>query len=285
MVQVLIALAFTAKVPSIAVLDMVDLTGDQASLAKQLTQVVVTEVANDADLKVVSSGEIAQVLGYERQRELMGCKDDSCVTELAGALGVDFLMMAQLGKIGSRYRIDIRIADAKRASLLGSAGDFVANIDGVADATIHLTQKVLVESRLGRSPSNTNTASAAPNLLAPVQVASQPDRRAASAAVAPDVTAAAPPHTSAYVSWGIAGGLVVAAAAATAFTVATYNKASNPSDANYVSDAKPLAVSAPLADGLWAGALVAGGLGAYFYFTAAPATSGSGGEVGAGGRF
>ena len=43
-----------------------------------------------ADIRVMTSGEVAQVIGLERQKQLLGCSETgaSCMAELAGALTV-----------------------------------------------------------------------------------------------------------------------------------------------------------------------------------------------------
>lgn len=46
-------------------------------------------------LKVMTGRDIGAVLGLERQKQLLGCMDDStsCSAELAGALGVGALVV------------------------------------------------------------------------------------------------------------------------------------------------------------------------------------------------
>src|SRR5438309_267107 len=54
-------------------------------------------------LKVTSRSEMQALLGLERQKELMGCSDEStasCLAELAGALGADGVLTGTLGKVG-----------------------------------------------------------------------------------------------------------------------------------------------------------------------------------------
>src|SRR3990172_8953663 len=44
----------------------------------------------DQGLEVTSPRELTALLGLERQRQLLGCEDDSsCLIEIAGAIGVD----------------------------------------------------------------------------------------------------------------------------------------------------------------------------------------------------
>src|SRR5438045_2465034 len=56
-------------------------------------------------IQVTTKGEIASLLGFERQRQLLGCSTDqaSCLAELAGALGVDGLISGSIARFGSGY--------------------------------------------------------------------------------------------------------------------------------------------------------------------------------------
>jgi hypothetical protein len=68
----------------------------------------------EAGLSVISQEAIASLVGFERQKALLGCSDQSasCVAELAGALGVDGLVVGSLGKFGGEYAVTIKIISA-----------------------------------------------------------------------------------------------------------------------------------------------------------------------------
>ncbi|MEW5742753.1 MAG: hypothetical protein AB1938_27805 [Myxococcota bacterium] len=67
------------------------LTFSSASMAESLRA---------AGLEVVTAQDIATVLGLERQRQLLGCGDEStsCMTELANALGCDATLVVNLAR-------------------------------------------------------------------------------------------------------------------------------------------------------------------------------------------
>ena len=50
------------------------------------------ELAKAPDLQVTSEAQLQAVLGFERQRALLGCAAESCGAELAGAIGADILL-------------------------------------------------------------------------------------------------------------------------------------------------------------------------------------------------
>ena len=75
-----------------------------------------------AGAKVTSDREISAVLGLERKRQLMGCPEGStqCMTELAGALGVDALVVGDIAKLQSSYQVNVKLISVKNTELLAA---------------------------------------------------------------------------------------------------------------------------------------------------------------------
>jgi hypothetical protein len=63
-----------------------------------------------SELRVTTSRDIAQLLGLERQRQLLGCDAQSsqCLAELAGALGVDVVVSGNIAKSESGFIASVR---------------------------------------------------------------------------------------------------------------------------------------------------------------------------------
>lgn len=67
----------------------------------------------DRGIRVTTKGDMAQVLGVERQRQLIGCStENSCLAELAGALGVASLLSGTVAKTESGYVSTLKVIDA-----------------------------------------------------------------------------------------------------------------------------------------------------------------------------
>jgi TolB-like protein len=252
-VAVVLALALGAHKPKVAVLDVQDITTGQAEHARLLTQIITGELSRDGSLDVVSSSQIRDMLGFEKQKQLLGCNEGSCLAEIGGALGVDYLLVGQLGKIGSRFRLDLSLIDQKKARTAATRGDFLpANEDALADATVAMVNDVLAKAGL---------------------------RDSASAALAVHQSSAVGvSHTGAYVTFGVAAALLAGAGVMQVMTNGAYHDM-----VDHKVDHPELKWMSPLTDALWVGSAVAAGLGTYLYFSAS--ASGSGGEVAVGGHF
>lgn len=64
----------------------------------------------DQGLQVMSAQDIAVVLGAERQRQLLGCADESnCMVELGAALGAEHLLSGAIAKLENSYVVSLRV--------------------------------------------------------------------------------------------------------------------------------------------------------------------------------
>lgn len=65
-------------------------------------------------LKVVTSSDIQNILGLERQRELLGCAEGtSCTAELIGALGADGLLVGEVARVGSQLQVNLKVVSGR----------------------------------------------------------------------------------------------------------------------------------------------------------------------------
>lgn len=71
-------------------------------LAQQLTE---------RGVQVSTARQIAALLGVEKQKQLLGCSEDSssCMTELASALGADGVLLGDLGRLGDRFQVNVKV--------------------------------------------------------------------------------------------------------------------------------------------------------------------------------
>lgn len=65
----------------------------------------------DRGFDVVSSTDIAAALGLERQKQLVGCTDSNCLAEIGGALGVDFMVLSQVGGLDNDTLLVLKLID------------------------------------------------------------------------------------------------------------------------------------------------------------------------------
>ncbi|MBK7860338.1 MAG: hypothetical protein IPJ65_17350 [Archangiaceae bacterium] len=89
-------------VPALKVVNLDEKLGDfyASHLAQQLSY---------RGINTITATEIAALLGLERQRQLLGCSDDSCKGDLMASLGVDGLLVGSVTRLDKSYQLDVRI--------------------------------------------------------------------------------------------------------------------------------------------------------------------------------
>lgn len=84
--------------PRLAVPDFQTTAGNEP-LAAMLAGSVATEIDRTGLFTVTTSDQVRALLSLERQRQLLGCSDDSCTSNIASQLGVDYLLNGRLSRL------------------------------------------------------------------------------------------------------------------------------------------------------------------------------------------
>ena len=101
------------------VLDLEAGNGVAKELAQVLSEAAVADVRQVAQGKVMGSNELRTLMDFEKQRNLLGCKDDTgCYTEIGNALGAKEIVTGSLSKVGDRYLLLMRRVDVSHSAVL-----------------------------------------------------------------------------------------------------------------------------------------------------------------------
>jgi TolB-like protein len=94
-------------------------SGVDATVASSVTESVTAEIAVRGYFDPISASEIQSLLGAERQKQLLGCGEESCITELAGALGAPYLMSGSLVRLEGVFQLNVQVLDSAKARIIG----------------------------------------------------------------------------------------------------------------------------------------------------------------------
>jgi len=119
----------------IAVLDVVS-TGVDANVAPLLSEVLTSEVHALKRFDVIAGSDIAALIGFEKQRDLVGCTDEACMAEIGGALGVDQILVAHVGKIGSTFLVNVKLIDIRNTKVVDRVSETVKGEIDVLISTV-----------------------------------------------------------------------------------------------------------------------------------------------------
>ena len=141
----LAAVAVSADKPKLVVLDLAPGAGVDASVTGPLTEALTAEVARRGFFEVISQRDMSTLMGVERQKQLMGCSEEStsCLSELSGALGAQVVLSGTVAKLGDAFQMTLSTLDTHKAQPLARSTRIAANLgtlqQGLAYASAEAT--------------------------------------------------------------------------------------------------------------------------------------------------
>jgi TolB-like protein len=269
----LAASAAPARV-KVAVMDVKNVQGVPEGTAIILTDIVVSEVARSR-VDVVSKGDIAAMIGFEKEKQILGCSDDSkCLAEIGGALGVDYMLTGQVGLIGSRYRISLLLVDSKKAKVAARSARFCdRNEDALAQAAQETVAELLAAiPRPEGAPAAAAAAPPKPAAAAP-KPAAAPPAAVAAAPVSQMVVKRGPNRTGAWIAIGASGACVLGGVLLGLSAKSQYNDLSaQQGDPNYatiwLNESRKIERTAKAADGFYLLGVIGAGVGTWLWLSA-----------------
>ncbi len=97
---------------------------------------------------VMGSSDVAQMLDHEQQKTILGCKEDSCLAEVGGALGVPFLGSCTLGKLGDKYLVTLKVIASEEAKVISRGMKQVDDEGGLVEAVQSLVSEAAKEVKI-----------------------------------------------------------------------------------------------------------------------------------------
>jgi len=89
-----------------------DLDAEQLDL---VSNSLLSEIRKLSRVSAIGMDEIQAMLLVEEQRQMLGCSDESCLAEIAGALGADYLIVGSMGQVGESSLLSLKRIDMRKA--------------------------------------------------------------------------------------------------------------------------------------------------------------------------
>ncbi|MBL9039811.1 MAG: tandem-95 repeat protein, partial [Archangium sp.] len=98
----------------LAVSSLRAMSGVHEGEADVFTERLVSEIRALKAYEVISSSDVSTMLGYERQKQMMGCSESSCTMEIANALNADRITFGSLSRLGDSLLLDVTLMDVAK---------------------------------------------------------------------------------------------------------------------------------------------------------------------------
>jgi len=132
-----------ARAVRIAVLDVQATGAGDRKTVEGLSPLLASEVARRPGLSVVAGSDLRALVGFERQKQLLGCTEGSCLTEIAGALGVAYLVSSECSKVGNTWLLSLTLLDAGKALALKRLTRRAYTDDSLVDEAVRAVDELL----------------------------------------------------------------------------------------------------------------------------------------------
>jgi hypothetical protein len=94
-------------------------TGLDERTAEVTTAFVTAELRKLAGVSVIGMDEVKAMLDVEAEKQLTGCDNDSCLSEIAAALGVDAIVTGGLAAVADQRFLTLKRIDQREARVAG----------------------------------------------------------------------------------------------------------------------------------------------------------------------
>ncbi|MHB8872254.1 MAG: hypothetical protein ACYC8T_01075 [Myxococcaceae bacterium] len=124
------AAAPVSEKPKLLMLDLSAAGGLRQDVASALTDAVAEELSARGFFEVVSTKELATIIGVERQRQMLGCSEGtSCLTEIGGAVGSRFVTSGTLAQLGESFQLSLQTLDTVKAQPIGRSSRIARSVE------------------------------------------------------------------------------------------------------------------------------------------------------------
>lgn len=131
----------------------------EPALRTAVAGLVASELGRYEVLDVLAADDVRKAMELEADREAVGCGTDSCLAELAGALGARLVVFGDVAQLGTVAVLNLNLYDSERAVSAGrvtinapSLGDLPARLpDGVAELVSRTLDEITPGSSSARA--------------------------------------------------------------------------------------------------------------------------------------
>ena len=120
--------------PAIAALNLRAVGGVSPEVAELLTEAVLSRLNNSGRFRsVLGRSDLEAMLDHHQQKRALGCEQEACFTELGGALGVPYLFVASLGRVGGQIVLNMKVVRVEASEVGVRATHVYPNEDVLLD--------------------------------------------------------------------------------------------------------------------------------------------------------
>jgi TolB-like protein len=123
--------AAAADKPKLVVMPLQVAGGVDREVGDLFTEAVTEDIGRKGFFDAISQKEIGTLMAVDRQRQLLGCDESNCLTELAGATGARFILTGSVAKLGDNFQLTLQVLDSTKSQPLGRSTRFAKTLEAL----------------------------------------------------------------------------------------------------------------------------------------------------------
>lgn len=129
---------------AVAVMEVKTSPNMTAELATALGDVIPQELDDLGSFRTITRNDIVKMVQFEQVKQLLGCDEAACLTELGGALGADYLVNGSVLLLGDAYVVQFTLIKMSASRVVQRVSrEYRGNLTGLL-AELRLVARMLV---------------------------------------------------------------------------------------------------------------------------------------------
>lgn len=121
--------------------------GVSPDTVQNITGLLAALLSEDPRLEVLNGADLRSMMELEGEREKLGCEANaSCVAEVAGALDARFVVIADVGLLGSLINLNVSLYDQTKATNIGRRAVQANSLDALPGALRPVLASLVVQA-------------------------------------------------------------------------------------------------------------------------------------------
>jgi len=130
---------------------------------------VQNEGQSAGEVDVIGQDDIVALMGFEHQKELVGCDDLTCIATIGGALGADHLVVVKVARIDDSWVVNAKLIDIARTHVVSRTTQVIdGNARDLLLAASQVMASLFKSVKFATPPPKAEPVLAAVNLAVPV---------------------------------------------------------------------------------------------------------------------
>ena len=136
-----------SKDTGLAVMDLVAVSGVPKGLDQLLNEALLTRLKKSGRFSpILGSSDMRGLLDLEQQKTALGCDASNCLVELGGALGVPYLLVPSLGRLGDRYLLQAKVLMVEDARVVARAQVTTTDYKELLDVIDKVSEELIAQT-------------------------------------------------------------------------------------------------------------------------------------------